>query len=104
MEQKAFNDRLLRVNLSSNEVEAEQIGLDVLRKYIGGVSLGYYYLLKEIKEKIESFSAENKIVFTTSPEKAGILLPQLLRLPAAAQVLKPADGGGLRLSLLDSMP
>ncbi|MDC7228478.1 MAG: aldehyde ferredoxin oxidoreductase family protein [Spirochaetales bacterium] len=64
---KGYNNKLLRVNLSSSDIRTEEIGEDVLRKYIGGTSLGYYYMLKEICSKIDPLSDENRIYFTTSP-------------------------------------
>ncbi len=66
-EPMGFNNRILRVSLNDGTLKSEEIGTDILRKYIGGTSLGCYYLLKEIKEKIDPLGPENRIYFTTSP-------------------------------------
>lgn len=62
-----YNNKMLRVDLDTGSLQTEEIGEKILRKYIGGTSLGLYYLLKEISEKIDPLSRDNKLFFTTSP-------------------------------------
>jgi len=67
---KAINGYMgkqLRINLSKKEIKAENLDLNILRKYIGGVGYGAKLLYDELSPKTESLGEDNKLVFATSP-------------------------------------
>ncbi|NPV73804.1 MAG: hypothetical protein HPY89_08475, partial [Pelotomaculum sp.] len=45
---KGFYGRLLRIDLSAGQWEAEEIPAGVLERYLGGKGLGTYLMLKNI--------------------------------------------------------
>ena len=57
----------LRVSLSTGEIKSENIDVDILRKYIGGVGYGARVLYDELEKGIDPLSPDNKIIFATSP-------------------------------------
>ncbi|SDP83625.1 aldehyde ferredoxin oxidoreductase N-terminal domain-containing protein [Desulforhopalus singaporensis] len=57
----------LRVSLSTGEIKIEKINTNILRKFIGGVGYGARLLYDELKAGIDTLSAKNKLVFSTSP-------------------------------------
>lgn len=59
--------RLLRIDLGSMSTKVEELGDDIIRKYIGGRGLGAYLALKEIPKGIDPFSPENKVYILTGP-------------------------------------
>ena len=60
-----YNGKILRVNLSTGNFSIEQPGEDFYRRYIGGTGFISYYLLREMKPRIEPLSPENKLIFAT---------------------------------------
>jgi aldehyde:ferredoxin oxidoreductase len=62
-----YTGKILRINLLNKEVRVDKSGDLFYRKYYGGACLGAYFLLKELKPKIDPFSPENIIIFSTSP-------------------------------------
>jgi len=58
-----FFNRLLRVDLSSQNYRAEKISDDILKTYFGGKGLASYLLLNEVKEGIDPLSEDNKLIF-----------------------------------------
>jgi len=62
-----FWNRILRVNLSRGEWQAEQPGPQVYRRYIGGRTLALYFFLRETSPGLDPLGAENKLIFVTSP-------------------------------------
>ncbi|TFF85666.1 MAG: aldehyde ferredoxin oxidoreductase [Promethearchaeota archaeon] len=60
---KGFFGRLLRVNLTSQEISSEKIEPDLWKKYLGGRGLGAYYLTKEVPPSTDPLSKENKLIF-----------------------------------------
>lgn len=59
--------KILRIDLSSNKVEVKKKDEIFYRKYFGGGCLASYYLLEELKPGIDPLSAENMIIFSSSP-------------------------------------
>src|SRR5512146_1486798 len=57
------NGKLLRVDLSTGQVQVESIGEAFYRLYPGGKALAGYILLKEIPPHTEPLSPENGLVF-----------------------------------------
>jgi aldehyde:ferredoxin oxidoreductase len=59
--------RQLRISLDNKDIRTEIIDTNVLKKYLGGVGYAAKVLFEELKEGIDPLSADNKIVFATSP-------------------------------------
>jgi len=57
----------LRVSLSTGEIKLENINVDILKKYLGGVGYGARLLYDELEKGVDPLSPDNKIVFATSP-------------------------------------
>jgi aldehyde:ferredoxin oxidoreductase len=57
--------KLLRVNLSKEDIEIENINSNIMRNYLGAKGLAVYYLFKELKKGIDPLEPENKLVFMT---------------------------------------
>jgi aldehyde:ferredoxin oxidoreductase len=79
-----FNNKVLRVNLTSNALKMEELNSKIYRKYLGGRNLALYFLLKELKPKINPLGPENKLVFATSIT-TGISLPGFSRYSVVAK-------------------
>ena len=62
-----YAGKQLRVNLDLEAVKAEDIDMDVMRKYLGGVGYCARVLYDELKKGIDPLSPDNKLIFATSP-------------------------------------
>ena len=62
-----YNGQLLRVDLSAGTIIPEPIDESILRKYIGGASLGIKFLSDEVPPGVEWSSAENRLFLGTGP-------------------------------------
>ena len=60
-----FRDRILRVDLSTGRTAVESPGEDFFRLYLGGGSIGTYYLLRETDPQTDPFDPAN--VLTIAP-------------------------------------
>ena len=58
-----YNGKILRVNLSNNNISVEEIRESFCRKYLGGAGFVAYHLLKELTPGIDPLGPENKLVF-----------------------------------------
>ena len=61
-----YNGKILRVNLSENKISTEEPEEVVYRRYLGGGALSSYYLLKELKPKIDPLGPDNMLIIMTS--------------------------------------
>ena len=66
--------KLLRINLSTEEINKEAIEPNLWPKFIGGRGLGAYYLMKEVPNQIKPLDSENKLIFMNGP-LAGTFIP-----------------------------
>ena len=66
--------RILRVDLSSEEIRVNKLESEVLRKFIGGVGLAAKIIYDEVKPETPPLDPENKLVFMTGP-LTGTLVP-----------------------------
>jgi aldehyde:ferredoxin oxidoreductase len=66
--------KLLRINLTTEEIIIEKIESELWEKFIGGRGLGAYYLMKEVPPKTNPLSSNNKLIFMNGP-LAGTLIP-----------------------------
>jgi aldehyde:ferredoxin oxidoreductase len=62
-----YYGKQLRVSLNTGEIKTEEIDIEVLKKYIGGVGYGAHVLYNELEKGIDPLSPDNKIIFATSP-------------------------------------
>ena len=59
--------KIIRVNLTNNNIATEEIGESFCRKYLGGAGFIAYYLLKELPKGVDPLGPENKLIFATGP-------------------------------------
>jgi Aldehyde:ferredoxin oxidoreductase len=59
--------KILRVDLSNNTFEEEDIPPNIEEKYLGGKGLVAYYMYKEIKPRTDPYSPENKLFIFNGP-------------------------------------
>ncbi len=59
--------KVLRVDLTLNEIKEELLDPKIARDYIGGRGLGVYYLNKELDPRADPFSPENLLIMATGP-------------------------------------
>lgn len=69
-----YAGKILRVNLSSKEINEERIREDAAKKFIGGVGLAAKMLYDEVRPETPAYSPDNKIIFMTGP-LTGTLVP-----------------------------
>ena len=62
---KGFYGKLLRINLTEQNYQVENVPEEVYQQYLGGKGLGTYLLLKYLSPGIHPFSPENILIFTT---------------------------------------
>ena len=58
-----YNNKIVRVNLTSGTVKYERLEEDMIKKFIGGKGLGYYFVYLEIPPGTVPLSPSNKILF-----------------------------------------
>lgn len=71
-------EKVLRINLTDQSFQVEDVDEKVWKKFIGGSGYGAKVLLEETKSKIDPLSEENKIIF-------GIGLWQAVKAPGSAK-------------------
>lgn len=47
-----YAGKILRIDLTSQKIQEEELSDQVLRKFMGGVGIGAYYLYKEVPPSI----------------------------------------------------
>ncbi|MBT8172177.1 aldehyde ferredoxin oxidoreductase family protein [Candidatus Bathyarchaeota archaeon] len=65
--EEGFTSKILRVNLSKEKISFEPLEENFYRRYFGGRGLISYYLLNELKPKINPLGPENKLIFACGP-------------------------------------
>ncbi|MCS7228052.1 MAG: aldehyde ferredoxin oxidoreductase family protein [Endomicrobia bacterium] len=64
---KGYNQKLLRINLTKQEVVKESIPDEIVNLFIGGDGFLSYYMYKEITPQIDPLSEKNKIFIAVGP-------------------------------------
>ncbi|MCP4199821.1 MAG: aldehyde ferredoxin oxidoreductase family protein [Proteobacteria bacterium] len=64
---KGYMGKMLRVNLSTGEAKSEDLPEELVKKYIGGRSMGVKLLYDELAPGTDPLSPENKMIFLTGP-------------------------------------
>ncbi len=62
-----YNNKVLRINLSTKQIGTEQLNKDYVKQFIGGRGLGTKMLLDEVSPTVEPLSEDNKLLFVTGP-------------------------------------
>ena len=83
-------NKILRVDLSNGRVWTEEQDELFYRRYLGGAGIVSYYLLKELKPRVDPLSPENILVFAPGPI-TGTPMPGGARLCVGAK--SPLSGG-----------
>ena len=65
--QRAYCDRILRVNLSTGSIETTPLPTEVMPLILGGKGLGAWLLYTEQPAGVDPLSAENNMIFHTGP-------------------------------------
>jgi len=63
----AFMGNILRVNLTTGEILAEELRWDWVDHFIGGAGLATRYLYDELPQAADPLGAENPLIFMTGP-------------------------------------
>jgi aldehyde:ferredoxin oxidoreductase len=59
--------RILRVDLSTGQIQVEPLDEGLARSYLGGRGLGARLLFAEVGPKVQPLSPENRLIFATGP-------------------------------------
>lgn len=62
-----YHRRILRVNLTSGEIDVETPDDVFYRRYLGGAGFIAYYLLKEVPPDTDPLGPENRLIFACGP-------------------------------------
>ncbi len=62
-----WTGKILRINLSTQNVSVEQPEPDQYRRFLGGRGLGCDILWREVSANVDPLSPENKLIFMTGP-------------------------------------
>lgn len=62
-----YAGKILRVDLTTEQIKEERLDEATLRKYVGGASLGAKYLYEEVPSGVDWFSPENRVIFASGP-------------------------------------
>ncbi|MEA1965379.1 MAG: aldehyde ferredoxin oxidoreductase N-terminal domain-containing protein, partial [Candidatus Aerophobetes bacterium] len=62
-----YKGRILRINLSTSEIENFPLDVDLAEKYIGGIGLNTYYLYHELNPHTEPLSPDNVLILGIGP-------------------------------------
>jgi aldehyde:ferredoxin oxidoreductase len=87
---KGLANKILRVDLSEGRIWTEAQNELFYRRYLGGAGILAYYLLKELKPRVDALAPENVLVFAPGPV-TGTVMPGGSRLCVGAK--SPLSGG-----------
>ena len=62
-----WTGRCLRVNLSANDFETEEIPQELMERFLGGRGLGVKVLSNEMDPQVDPLSPDSKIIFVSGP-------------------------------------
>src|SRR5205823_7615350 len=62
-----YHGRYLRIDLTRGTAEPAALAEDVLRRFLGGVGLGTWLLLREAPPGVDPLAPEAPLVFSLSP-------------------------------------
>ena len=85
----AYQNKVLRINLSEEDATIEPLRMDFADKYVGSKGLAIRYMYEDMKPGIDPLGPENNLYFTTGPMTA-TPIPCSGKLSVAAK--SPATG------------
>jgi aldehyde:ferredoxin oxidoreductase len=93
-----WTGKLLRVNLSTGEVDVEKLDKDILAKFVGSRGVNSYLAYKHVKPGIDPLGPENVLIFGVGP-LTGTLAPASGRWTVTTKspmtgILGDANSGG----------
>ena len=62
-----YMGKILRVDLTKGRITDETLDDDILKKYLGGVGIGAYYLYNEVAPGVEWYDPANCLIFASGP-------------------------------------
>lgn len=62
-----YAGKILRVDLSSEQIQEESLNLETVEKWVGGVGLGAKYLYDGVAPEVKWSDPENCLIWTTGP-------------------------------------
>lgn len=74
-----YAGKILRINLTDQTAQEEQLPLEVAQKFIGGAGIGAKYLFDELEPGTDPLGPENKLIFSVGPF-TGSTIPSASRL------------------------
>jgi aldehyde:ferredoxin oxidoreductase len=95
-----YHGKILHVNLATGEIDVEQPGELFYRKYVGGSSMGAYYLLKHTPPGADPLGPENTLslmvsAITGAPISGQSRVAATAKSPLSGLVGESAAGGVL---------
>ena len=63
----AYYEKIARINLTTGEIKAEPLDLELAKKFIGGRGLGTKILYDEGVATVDPLSPDNKLIYITGP-------------------------------------
>jgi len=64
---QGYSGKILRINLSDQDVTLEATSPEIARRFIGGTGYASYLLYHELAKGVEPLGSENKLIFCTGP-------------------------------------
>jgi aldehyde:ferredoxin oxidoreductase len=62
-----YAGKILRIDLTSQKIQEEELSDQVLRRFIGGVGIGAYYLYREVPPDTNWSDPNNRMIIATGP-------------------------------------
>lgn len=79
-----YTGKILRVDLTKNKIEEENLSIKDIDNFIGGIGLATKIIYSEVDPKIDPFDPSNILVFMTGP-LTGSIIPSTSRYVVAAK-------------------
>jgi len=79
-----YTGKILRINLTDQKENEEELPLEVAKDYIGGAGFGIKYLYDEVPAGTNPLGPDNKLIFTSGPF-SGTTIPCASRMAVTAK-------------------
>jgi aldehyde:ferredoxin oxidoreductase len=79
-----YTGKILRINLTDQKANEEELPLEVAKDYIGGAGFGIKYLYDEVPAGTNPLGPDNKLIFTSGPF-SGTTIPCASRMAVTAK-------------------
>jgi aldehyde:ferredoxin oxidoreductase len=100
----SYTNEILRVNLTTGNIDREPLNKKWANQYFGGRGLGAKYLYEELPKGVDALSPDNKLIFATGPLTGTIVpcsgkLAVITKSPATRAIGDSSIGGTLAATL-----